>query len=643
MTIKQQLIEEVEEVIKNLGISDVVPKVEYPADPSHGDYSTNVAMVAYPKIKDLRLKIKDFKTPMELAEEIAKDLRLKISVRQAQDKQDLGLIEKVQVVKPGFINFWIANDVLVSSLSGLDSKKLDNHFTGKKISVEYTDPNPFKELHIGHLYSNIIGESLSRILEANGAVVWRADYYGDVGMHVARSIWGLKQMFSEDKSSLDQLAKKPLSERIDYLGKAYAKGSNAYSESEEVQSEVRHLNKIIYIAAQRMWEKKGLTSIIDYAKGENIDEGELKEVYDLYTMGRAWSLENFENQYELLGTKFDGYYPESIGGEKGYSLVMENLKKGIFVESEGAIIFPGEEYGLHTRVFINKLGLPTYEAKELGLAPWKYEDFPYDLSLIVTGKEISEYFKVLVTALKKINPELGEKTKPILHGMVNLPEGKMSSRSGNVISVNGLFEEATEKAFNKIQEVTKTRIEGQEVSYSKGGNVHPSKQLSIAEQVGIGAVRYALLKSSIGSDIVFDFEESVSFDGNSGPYIQYVYVRTQSVLQRAKGEGESGKTEENSLTLNASPLTLAPEERELLRLLSRFNEVVADAANRFAPNIVCTYLFELAQAFNLFYQKCPIIKSEEGIRDFRLSLTSSTGKVIKKGLNLLGIDAPARM
>jgi len=481
------------------------------------------------------------------------------------------------------------------------------------VMIEFTDPNPFKEFHIGHLYSNIVGESLARILEANGAIVWRGDYFGDVGMHVAKSLYGLQKKFAADKQDMVGLAKLPLEKRIAYLGQAYAQGASAFEEDTEAAEEIKKLNRLVYIAAQRMWEKeKGMKPQIDYRKDHAIDESLLDTVYQLYTVGREWSLAYFELIYKRLGTTFKAYFPESIAGERGYKLVKDHITDGVFVKSEGAIVFPGEKFDLHTRVFINSLGLPTYEAKELGLAPWKYEEFSYDLSLIVTGNEINAYFKVLVSAMKQINSELGEKTKHLGHGMVRLPEGKMSSRTGKIKTGESLLDEAKKRA----------------------GELATEGDGDIADIVGQAAIKYAFLKQSLGKDVIFNFDESISFEGNSGPYLQYTYVRTKSVLSK------SGEVSVDSFE---TPEHLEVEERDLLRLFTKFSEIVEEAATRYAPSTLCTYLFEVAQAFNLFYQKHQILKADGQTKAFRLTLTRTTGQVLKQGLSLLGIQAPERM
>jgi arginyl-tRNA synthetase len=324
--------------------------------------------------------------------------------------------------------------------------------------------------------------------------------------------------------------------------------------------------------------------------------------------------------YQQLGTKFDGYYPESLVGEVGYKLVKENIGR-VFEQSEGAVVFKGEKFGLHTRVFINKSNLPTYEAKELGLAPTKYADFPYNESLIIVGKEIKEYFKVLVEAMTQIKPELGMVTKPICTGMVNLPEGKMSSRFGNVVTVEGLLSEAGNYAKQLIGESAS--------SFSEAEKEY------IASKVGMAAVKYAFLRTGIGKDISFSFKNSVTFDGDSGPYLQYTFARTQSVLVKAK------KIEAN---YTGYDYQMNAEELRVAKYLHQYEEVVEDAALRYSPNLLCSYLNELAQRYNTFYNQHSILSADnENIIKFRLLLTAATGQVIKNGLILLGIEPLAKM
>ncbi len=590
--IKHTLLTALTTILAEMGLTDSMPAVDYPTDPAHGDYASNIALVAAKKLG---------KNPRDLAEEIAKKLTDALP----------DLIAKTEVAGPGFINVWIKDDALMGTLN---VQTMSSLLAGKKMVVEYTDPNPFKEFHIGHLYSNIVGESVARLLQACGATVWKADYFGDVGMHVSKAIWGLLGKFEKEQLTIDAINDWDLTKKINYFGQAYAAGATAYEEDASAKEDMKELNFLIFKAAQEVvlqqFKEKPQIDYERFIKSGKYDYEQIKHIYEL---GREWSLAYFELIYKRLGTKFDGYYPESRTGEYGYQMVMDGLAKGVFEKGDGgAIIFPGSKHGLHERVFINSLGLPTYETKDFGNAVAKSVDFPYDQSLVVTGNEINDYFQVIIKALSLLNPQLGEKTIHLGHGMVRLPEGKMSSRTGKIKTGESLLDEA----------------------HSRAKAIAEDSNDDLAEMIGQAAIKYALLKQGIGRDVIFNFEESISFEGNSGPYLQYTYVRTRSVLKRA---------ENGELRAENGELRIEKEERALLRLLARYPEIVEDAAIRYAPNVLCTYLFELAQAFNGFYQKHQIVKAPEESRAFRISLTSSVGKTLQSGLLLLGIKAPEKM
>ena len=583
--VKTEIISIIKQSLAGITSQNINFLVEKPENESFGDYSSNVALVASKILK---------KNPFDLAQELVGKIN--------SSRLTLPNIDKVEAVKPGFINFHLSKEYLVSQLG---KTPLRQGFAGRRIMVEFTDPNPFKEFHIGHLYSNTVGESISRLLEMMGANVKRANYQGDVGMHVAKALYGLLRK-SNLENQISKMEEKSLKEKIKTLGEEYVFGAKAFEENEKAKREIEQLNKKIY------------------------DKDPV--IMGLYGKGRQWSLEYFETLYKRLGTKFDFYYFESEVGINGQEIVKEYLKKGVFEESQGAVIFPGKKQGLHDRVFINSLGLPTYEAKELGLAFKKYQDFKFDQSIVITGNEIIGYFKVLIKALSKIDPDLAAKIKHLPHGMVRLPTGKMSSRSGNIVTGEWLLDEAKKLLKSKYSEMKEETL----------------------EKVAVGSVKYALLKSSLGHDIEFDFEESISMQGNSGPYLQYTYARTQSVL--SKSEVQNPKSETNSKSQNSnikkvsnfgirySNLKLENEEMSILKTLYRFPEMVELAGEKFAPNLLCNYLFDLAQKFNLFYQKHKILQSRTSEqKEFRLALTQSTGIIIKNGLNLLGISAPERM
>lgn len=572
----------VKQGIVDIGIQDL--QIEEPKDSSHGDYSSNIALKLTKILK---------KNPIEIANSLADEL-----------KKD-PLLAKIEVASPGFINFFVSESTLSQSLASITSEKfksdLAKKLAGKKVMVEFTDPNPFKEFHIGHMYSNSVGESIARLYEVLGADVRKACYQGDVGMHVAKSVWGIVKSFEElgIKTPTEYIAKQNFSEKdsivelTNFLGKCYAKGASAYEETETFKEEIKQINKKIY---------------------DKTDE----YINLLYDWGREKSLEYFEYAYKKLGmiprkagTAFDFYFFESKVADKGKEVVLTN--KRLFKESDGAIIFPGEEYGLHSRVFINSMGLPTYEAKELGLAPAKFEKFPYDKSIIITGNEIKEYFKVLLKVLSLISPELEEKTTHLTHGMVRLPEGKMSSRKGNVKTALWLLEEVKNKAAQANSE--------------KEGK----PEVDSDEAIAIAAIKYSFLKITLGNDIEFDIDNALSFQGDSGPYLLYTYVRARSVLSK-----ESNKSSDIKFSDEA--------ELELAKELIKFEDMVVSAALGYSPNILCGYLHEVSQKYNAFYNKLSILNAEsEEIKQARLALTEATSIVLKNGLNLLGIETVERM
>ncbi len=305
---------------------------------------------------------------------------------------------------------------------------------------------------------------------------------------------------------------------------------------------------------------------------------------------------------------------ESQTGEIGQRLVEENLGK-VFEKSDGAIIFRGEAHGLHTRVFVNHDGLPTYEAKELGLAKLKHEAYPYDLSIVVTANEINEYFKVLLKALSLVSPQLGIKTRHVSHGLLRLPTGKMSSRAGNVITAESLIKEVETRVLVRMSE-----------------RVMPADERAIiASQVAIGAIKYSILKQAPGRDIIFNFDTSLNLDGDSGPYLQYTLVRARSVLAKARSRG-----------VLANAAGGISEISEVERKLIHFPEVTARAAQEFAPQHLVTYLTELASIFNAYYANHPILEAGNQT-PYRLKLTATFSRVLATGLALLAIPIPERM
>ena len=559
----------IKEVLKNLEIEEVVFSIEHPEDFKNGDYSTNIAMVCASKIginpKDLAIKIK---------EDFEKDLPKEI--------------EKIEVAGPGFINFYLSRKFFTENVNDILNKKENwgrgTILSGKKVMVEYTDPNPFKPFHIGHLMANAIGESVSRVVEFSGAKTIRANYQGDVGPHVAKAIYGIiKKGMPEENLSV--------SEKAQYIGTCYSEGSNLYDIDENIKKEIEDINRKIYAKS----------------------DADINKIYD---WGRKITLDAFEDIYKLLGTKFDYYFFESEMAKIGEKIVRENIGN-VFEESDKAIVFHGENYDkkLHTRVFINSQGLPTYETKEIGLTLSKFEKENLDISIVTTAIEQADYMKVVQKAISLMYPEIEKKMLHITHGMMKLATGKMSSRKGNIITGESLI--------NDSMEVVREKVSGRDLAEEE-------KDL-IAKTVGVAALKYSILKSSLGSDIIYDFEKSISFEGDSGPYLQYTSVRANSILK---------KTDK----FNMDDKNNIPEEiTDLEKLLYQLPEIVEYSYKTLDTHHISTYLTKLASAFNAFYGNTQILVEENKCMVYHLSLIKAFYQTMKNGLWLLGIETPEKM
>ena len=576
---KEILQKEIENILQDLGVQNPKVSFDYPARMDFGDLSTNVAMVYAKELS---------KNPLELSNEIKEILA------HTQCSQ----VWKIEAVAPGFINFYFDAEYFGKNIEKIlkDGPAFAKGFSlaKQKVIIEYTVTNVLKPMHIGHLLGNVIGESISRIIENSGAEVKRNNYQGDSGLHVAKAVWGILKLGGKKEGSTV--------EKSDYIGNSYVKGAQAYDDDKQSKTEIKEINK-------KLFEKSD------------------SELLDLYQWGRQVSLNHFEELYKKLGTKFNFYFFESEVTESALQVVREFVKKGLFEESDGAVVFHGEKYDpkLHTRVFITSEGFPTYEAKDIAHALRKYEKYPFDTAIIVTANEQDEYFKVMFRALQEISPEIASKTQHISHGLLKLSSGKMSSRTGSVISAESLIEQVKEKIRDKMntrEDMSRGILDIEEV----------------AETVAIGAIKYSILRQAIGGDIIFDFDKSLSFEGDSGPYLQYAAVRANSLLKKTEGVSR-GRTLGNLDTECPSGWVTTNMER----LIERFPNVVEKAGQEYAPHYIVTYLVELAGEFNSFYANHKIIDANDGTSPYRLALTKAFANVMTSGLNLLGIKVPSYM
>jgi arginyl-tRNA synthetase len=545
----------------------------------HGFLSSSFAL----HLQALLKKSSASENPRAVANKLLEKIHLAIQ------KSDLEkYIKDTTVAGPGFINFYAKDQLFVESAKKiLDAPEKWGKTTSNKknVLIEFTDPNPFKEFHIGHLMSNCIGESLARLYEYSGAKVSRLCYQGDVGMHVAKTLWAWTNNLEKETLQSAAIHKLPLSEKVKLLGAWYAKGAKTYVDgTEKEKNEIKTIN-------------------------EQVFSKENAKINELYTLGKKWSLEAFDQIYKKLGTSFKKFYFESETGPIGKQIVLDNVGT-LFEKSKGAIIFPGEKYKLHSRVFINSQGLPTYEAKELGVAVSKDKDFEYDLSIVVTGNEVNDYFKVVLKALEKIDPTIAKKTEHIGHGMLRLPEGKMSSREGNIVTASELMRAVSEK----IQEIG---------SYDDE---------DLYDTLAVSAIKFSLLKQNIGKDVIFDVRESTSLQGATGVYLQYTHARTNSLIK--KSNFKPGPVDQEKLSLTE-------ELRVLYQELFVFPYLISRACQTRSPNLVAEYLIGVAQKYNSFYAKNRIIGSANEYA--ALLITFLVKNTLANGLHSLGIQPVEKM
>jgi arginyl-tRNA synthetase len=482
---------------------------------------------------------------------------------------------------PGFLNFYVARDVFVPAIETILSSPevwgRNSHKENNLVLVEYTSPNLFKPLHIGNLVGNIIGESLTRLFEYNGAAVKRLNYPSDIGLTAAKAVWGLTKTNGNP-------------EDINQLGEAYRFGNEAYENDETAKAEIVAVNQALYAATDA-----GLVTLRE--------------------KGIATSKHQLDAICERLGTHFDAVVFESGAAPKGVEIVTANTAT-VFKESDGAIVYEGENVGLHTRVFLNSKGLPTYEAKDLGNFAKKQELFPeWNTSIIVTGNEQTEYFKVLYAAIREVFKVPVEKSlEHIPTGFLTLTTGKMSSRKGNVLTGESLLAEMEEAAREKAAETRTDNLD------------------ELAEQVAVAALKYQILRQAVGTNIVFDKEKALSFEGDSGPYLQYTYARIQSVLEKAAAVGVAPQT------------TIVPDAAyEVEKLVTQFPEVIKIALEDRAPHKVTTYITELAGAFNTFYALEKIADVSDEFAPYKAAVAKAVAVTLKNGLWVLGIKTPERM
>lgn len=553
----KELREKLKNLIKNLYGLDFVPDVTPSPDNIDADFSTNAPLKL---AKDLRRR------PFEIAEELKE---------KALEEEGLKNLNPT-VSQPGFLNFMLPDEYLGAKIADFNTNFAKNissdEYSGKTVICEFSDPNPFKVLHVGHLYTSIVGDSISRLYEYAGAKVIRANFGGDVGLHVAKTLYVLAKKNPDDLT-------------IEDIAKCYVEGTAEYEENETAKAEIDKLNKEIYRV--------------------NAEDKHDTDLAKLYWQGRELSYDYFKDFYARIGLKFDKYYPESTVAGLGLKTVKEQLEKGVYEISNGAVIFNGEKYGLHTRVFINNAGVPTYEAKDVGLIFTKWDDYHFDKSIVITGNEQLDYMKVVLKSIEQYAPELVARTAHLTHGLVKLPGNvKMSSRKGNFLKAVDVLD--------LVKDALKSEYDSED------------------ETIALSATKYAFLKYKMGGQIIFDPKESVKMTGNSGPYLLYSAVRAKKILDKVSGVESATEIK-----------TLESAEKILAKKLLFYKDALEEAVAEMAPHRLATYLYETAQDFSRFYEACPVAGSDKAAE--RKTLVELYLAVMTHGLDILGITIPEAM
>lgn len=512
------------------------------------------------------------KNPREVAEMIVSEIRT----------QNIVEISDITIAGPGFINFTLAPEFFNQSVLEILNHEKDfgnvSVHAGKKILVEHSSPNLFKPFHIGHMMNNAIGESLTRLMQSSGASVTTMSFPSDISLGIAKAIFIIIDKYGSDFKPTE----------ISVLGDVYVEGTKRYDEDESIHARVKEIADNLY---------------------GSIPSPEL----DIFNACKKFNIEYFEHIVGKLGSHFDSYIYESESGEVGKKIVLENTPV-IFTESEGAIVYIPDEFkkNLNTSVFINSQGNPTYDAKDLGLLSMKFEKHHPDLSIFVTDHEQIPHFNIVLDAAEKINSEWKEKSIHVPHGRMSFKGQKMSSRLGGVPLAADMIDVVSEEV----------------LEVSAGRDIDEKTKNDIA----IAAIKFSILRAKPGMNINFDPETSLSFEGDSGPYLQYTHARIQTLIEKAKEQGI------------VAELKPGVEISELEKIMYRFPEVVGLAIKEYAPNYIVTYLLEIARSFNSFYGSHKIIDTDNReVSAHRIAIARSAQIIIKNGLHMLGISAPDRM
>lgn len=573
-----------------------VPAESISLQPTKKEFEGTHTLVCFPLTRYTKL------SPEQTADELGKYL-----------VENISFITQHNVVK-GFLNLTISDGFWIESLKTI--AETPNYGFGEKkneqVIVEYSSPNTNKPLHLGHLRNNFLGYSVAEILEANGYTVVRNNLVNDRGIHICKSMLAYQKFGNGETPASSGLKGDHLVGKyyvvFDKELKAEAEKLKAKGWSEE---DIEKKNPLL-VEAQEMLRKW--------------EEGD-KETVVLWKKMNGWVYEGFEATYKKIGVKFDKFYYESNTYLLGKDVVEEGLTSGVFFKKDnGSVWINLQEEGLDEKLVLRGDGTSVYITQDMGTADLKYKEFPFTKSIYVVGNEQDYHFKVLIAILKKLGRTYADGIFHLSYGMVDLPSGKMKSREGTVVDADDLVAEMLETAETNTRELGKI------------DDFNSEEAKTLFETLGLGALKYFLLKVDPKKRMMFNPEESIQFQGNTGPFIQYTHARIRAILRKAE---EMGHT---TPALDFERSDLLPVEKDLIVVLSRFPQVVKEAGDNYSPAEVANYVYEVAKEYNRFYQEVSIFNEPDvNALKSRLLFSYATSTTIKTAMKLLGIEVPERM
>ena len=615
MSIEQQIATTVLQAVTALYGEQVAPSMVQ-LQKTKKEFEGNLTLVVFPFVKMARRK------PEEVGEQIGAYL-----------KEHCEAVANYNVVK-GFLNLEISPKAWLNLLSAIHS---DAHFGEKQASeqsplvmIEYSSPNTNKPLHLGHVRNNLLGWSLARIMEANGNRVVKTNIVNDRGIHICKSMlawqkWGNGETPESSGKTGDHLIgdyyvafdKHYRAEVKELTAQYVANGMDA----EEAERKAKEESPLMKEAHEMLvkWEQND------------------SDVRQLWEKMNSWVYAGFDETYKALGVAFDKIYYESQTYLKGKAKVEEGLEKGLFFRKEDNSVWADlTQEGLDQKLLLRSDGTSVYMTQDIGTAEMRFHDFPIDKMIYVVGNEQNYHFQVLSILLDRLGFKWGKELVHFSYGMVELPNGKMKSREGTVVDADDLVSEMIDSAFKTSEEL------------GKFDDMDHAERAEIARIVGMGALKYFILKVDARKNMLFNPEESIDFNGNTGPFIQYTHARIRSIIRKAQQEAAEAGTVVNSLMAQGDEAALSgllsQKEIDLIQKMNEYGAAVAQAGKDYSPSGIANYCYELTKEFNQFYHDYSILKEEnKEKRAVRLLLAANVAKLLKNGMSLLGIEVPERM